>query len=228
MMDNQRIAQFTIDDFEEKVISTKTFWPYSDIPEVKEALARGSLCWSGSEARFDIIDEKVYLTYPFLRKVYVLNRRFKVMDTFELKSLRQYQNGYCRNLSSEPPTTTYDRTYEQFRTYLSNLHIRDIQVLENLFIVRFVTPLNENDFLSKFPTPKETEDIGAYQGFFQSRDMYWLVYNTSNGNEELIRLSPEHRQGVFLDKNRLLVEKVFADREERYLMKYLLKKTLGE
>lgn len=226
--DQPTIARFVIDDYLQKVTSTKTFWPYNDIPEVKKALEEGSLCWSGSEARFDIIDDKIYLTYPFLRKVYALNKRFKIIDTYELKSLGHYQSGYCRDLSTDPPVTTYERTYEQYRTFLSNLHIRDIQVLDELLMVRFVAPLRESDFLPKFPTPNEAEDIGAYDGFFQPRDMYWLIYNTTNGSEQVIRLSPEHRQGIFLDKSRLLVEKVFPDREERYLMKYSLSKSLGE
>jgi hypothetical protein len=226
--DQPTIARFVIDDFQQKVISTDTFWPYTDIPEVSKALEQGSLCWSGSEARFDIVGDEIYLTYPFLRKVYVLNRRFRVKEEYELKSLSDYQSGYCRDLTSEPPKDTYEQTYEQYRTYLSNFHIRDIQALDNLLIIRFVAPLSESDFLPGFPTRKEAEDILAYQGFFQSRDMYWLIYNRDSGKEQVIRLSPEHRQGIFLDKRRLLVEKVFPDREEGYLMKYTLSQPIGQ
>lgn len=225
-VDQPTIAQFTIDDFEQKVISKETFWPYTDMNEVREALKNQSLSWSGSEARFDIVDDEIYLTYPFLKKVFVLDKRFKIKETYELKSIGRYQSGYSRDLAGDPPSNTYEQTYEQFRTFLSNLHIRDIQVLDRLIMVRFVMPLDENEFLSKFPTAKDAQDVVAYQGFFQSRDMYWLVYNMDTGDEQLIRLSPEHRQGVFLDKNRLLVEKVFPDREERYLMKYTLQNPL--
>ena len=50
-------------------------------------------------------------------------------------------------------------------------------------------------------------DIVNYQGFFQTRDKYWLVFNTTNGKEELIRFSPEHKKGVFLAKKQTVGRK---------------------
>ena len=216
------LAQFIIDDNQERVISKNTYWPYTDIPEVKSALEAGKLCWSGSEARFDIQDDNIYLTYPFLRKVYKLNQRFELEATYELQTLAGYKGGYCRDLAAKAPENTYERTYRQYHTYLSNLHIRDIQVMDELIMLQFVVPMEESKFLPNFPTAAQARDIGAYQGFFQPRDMYWVIFNTDTGQEKVVRLSDEHRQGVFLDKNRLLVEKVLDDVEDRYLVKYRL------
>lgn len=226
--ESSAIARFVIDDYQHSIKSVKTFMPYRDIPEVKKALATESVCWSGNEARFQVVGDYIYLTFPFSDQVYVLDENFKIRQAYKLKTFGQYNSGYCLAMTDQLPETTYDRTYAQYHTYLGNAHISNLQVLDNLLIVQFVAPLPENDYLPKFPTRDEAQDITAYSGFFQKRDKYWLIYNMDNGNEQLIKLPPGHQQGIFLDRKRMLVEKTYTDIEDRYLMKYTLSTPVGQ
>lgn len=221
------VAQFVINDDDERITSVNTFMPYKDLPKIKNALASESVCWSGNEARFQVVGANTYLTFPFSEKVYVLNEDFEIKDTYDLKFFKQYSTGYCLPMTEKLPETTYERTYDQYHAYLGNAHISDLQVLGNLLIVQFVAPLPENEYLPKFPTRSQAQDISAFSGFFQKRDKYWLIYNTDNGNEQLIKLSPYHGKGIFLDEQRMLVEKTYPDNDDRYLMKYTLNSPLG-
>ena len=223
------IARFEINEYQQKIVSVKTFLPYSELPEIKESLKNDNVCWYGQEPIFQIVDDKIYLTYSFSNEVYVLDNKFKMIQRIKLNALTELREvKKCVDFVPKMPDNLYDRTYLQFELYLSNLHITDLQVLDDLIILQFVKPLQEKDFLSKFPTREEAMDIVNYQGFFQTRDKYWLVFNTTNGKEELIRLSPEHKKGVFLAKNRLLVEREFDNIEDRYLMKYTLPEAIGQ
>lgn len=223
------IARFEISELQQKVLSVKTFLPYEDLPEIKEAIATKKVCWYGSDAKFQVLNDKIYVTFSFSNEIFVLNREFEIEERFSLKSIEALRrNGRCIDLNAPKPETLYDRTYSQFETYLSNLHIAHIQVMDDLAILQFVLPLSEKEFLPKFPTEEQARDMVNYKGFFQTRDQYWLVYNMKNGNEALYRLSPEHGRGVFLDKNRLLVEKALDDSESQYLMKYTMPEAIGQ
>jgi hypothetical protein len=223
------LAQFEISELQQKVLSVKTFFPYENLPEIKEAIATKKVCWYGSDAKFQVLNEKIYVTFSFSNEVFVLNRELEIEKRFALKAIEQLRlNGRCIDLNAPKPETLYDRTYSQFETYLSNLHITDIQVMDDLAILQFVLPLSEKEFLPDFPTEEQARDLVNYKGFFQTRDQYWLVYNMKNGNEALYRLSPEHGRGVFLDKSRLLVEKSSDDSESQYLMKYTMPQAIGQ
>ena len=45
------------------------------------------------------------------------------------------------------PDNLYDRTYLQFELYLSNLHITDLQVLDDLIILQFVNHFKKRLFI---------------------------------------------------------------------------------
>jgi hypothetical protein len=44
----------------------------------------------------------------------------------------------------------------------------------------------------------------------------------------LIKLPTEYKEGIFLDKRRMIVEKKFDDLEGFYLMKYTLTNPIGQ
>jgi hypothetical protein len=222
------LARFEINEYQQKIVSAKTFMPHKDLPEIKESLKEGKMFWFNPSPTFHTIGNKTYFTLSFSDCVYVLNENFKIEEKIKpkvLSEVKKAKNGSDFLLST--PLDYYDRTYHQYKTVLSNLYIRNIQVLEDLVIVQFSKPLKENEFLLKFPTRNEVNQ-GQMGGFAHKRDQYWLIYNLKSGKEELIKLPPDYGKGIFLDKKRMIVEKKFDDLEGFYLMKYTLPVPIGQ
>jgi hypothetical protein len=221
-------ARFEINEYQQKIVSAETFMPYKDLPEINESLKEGKTYWFDSKPLFHTIGNKTYFTLSFSDCVYVLNENFKIEERIKPKVLSEVnKNKSGSDFLLNKYVDYYDRTYYQFKNVLSNLYIRNLQVLDDLVIVQFSKPLKETDFLPKFPS-REQANEGQMKGFFQKRDQYWLIYNLKSGKEELIKLPPEYGTGIFLDKKRMIVEKRFVDLEGFYLMKYTLPEAIGQ
>tara|TARA_R110001599_G_scaffold544_1_gene2370 strand:- start:212 stop:1483 length:1272 start_codon:yes stop_codon:yes gene_type:complete len=222
------LARFEINEFQQKIVSAETFMPYKDLPEIKESLKEGKTYWFNPNPLFQTIGNKTYFMLSFSDCIYVLNEDFEIEEMIKpkvLSEVNKIKNG--SNFLLKTPYEYYDMTYYQYKNFLSNLYINNLQVLGDLVIVQFSKPLKEKDFLPKFPTRNQVNQW-QIDGFSQKRDQYWLIYNLKNGKEELIKLPPEYVTGIFLDKKRMVVEKRFDDIEGFYLMKYTLPNPIGQ
>ncbi|MFT7055737.1 MAG: hypothetical protein ACJAR3_001367 [Roseivirga sp.] len=224
------LARFEINEYQQKIVSAETFMPYENFPEVKESLKEGKIFWFNLYPMFHTVGNKTYLTFSFSNSVYVLNENFKIEERIKSKVLSEVEK--IKNGSDFLPRTpmqNYDRVYYRNKNAFSNLYITNLQVMDDLVMVQFAKPSEEKDFLPKFPTRQQAnEDRRNYEGFIHERDQYWLIYNLKSGKEELIKLPTEYKNGIFLDKRRMIVEKKFDDLEGFYLMKYTLTNPIGQ
>lgn len=224
------LARFEINEYQQRIVSAKTFMPYKSFPEVKKTLKEGKIFWFNLYPMFQAAGNKTYLTFPFSDCVYVLNEDFKIEKKLKSKVLSKFKKiKKGSDFLLNTPTDYFDRVYYRNKNAFSNLYISNFQVLNDLVIVQFSKPSEEKDFLPKFPTRQQAnEDLRNYQGFVHKRDQYWLIYNLKSGKEELIKLPTEYQKGIFLDKKRMIVEKKFDDLEGIYLMKYTLPNQIGQ
>ncbi|WP_339700007.1 hypothetical protein [uncultured Roseivirga sp.] len=222
------LARFEINEYQQKIVSAETFMPNKGLPEIKESLKEGKTYWFNPNPLFQIIGNKTYFMLSFSDGIYVLNEDLEIEEMIKpkvLSEVNKIKDG--SNFLLKTPYQFYDMTYYQYKNFLSNLYINNLQVLGDLVIVQFSKPLKGKDFLPKFPTRNQVNQ-GKVGGFSQKRDQYWLIYNLKNGKEELIKLPPEYLTGIFLDKKRMVVEKRFNDIEGFYLMKYTLPNPIGQ
>lgn len=224
------LARFEINEYQQKIVSAKTFMSYERFPEVKEDLKEGKIFWFNLYPMFQTVGNKTYLTFPFSDCVYILDENFKIekrIKSLVLSEVKKVKNG--SDFLHNTPRDYYDLVYYRNKNAFSNIYITNLQTLDDLVIVQFSKPSEEKDFLPKFPTREEVnKDQMNYEGFIHKRDQYWLIYNLKSGKEELIKLFPEYKTGIFLDKKRMLVEKTFDDIEGFYLMKYTLPEAVGQ
>jgi hypothetical protein len=221
------IAQFVIDGNKGKVVEASTKLPLSQFNVVKAGLANRTISWGGREAIFREYQGRFFLTFPFSKTVYIYNDGFEQVDQLVLKTLHLYDPGF--SFSMQPtPEELYDRTYLEFRAYLENSFIKNMQIMDSLLIVQYQAPLNESEYLYGFPTKKEIQTQDNWEDFFVKTDQTWLIYDLKTKREKLIRLSKEHDLGTFLSDRRMLVTKEIPGVEDAYIFKYDLQTPISE
>lgn len=221
------IAQFVIDDRQEKIIESSTKLPLMQYEEIKKGVDNRSISWGGREAIFREHNDQFYVTFPFAKSVYVYDSEFQEVDRISLKTLHLYEPGFSYKMQPTPDEL-YDRTYLEFRTYLESSFIKNMQITDDLLIIQYQAPLKESDYLHNFPTKNEILTKDNWEGFFVKVDQMWLIHDLQTGKEKLIRLSSEHDLGTFLDKNRLLVTRNIDGIEDLFIFKYLLKESISD
>lgn len=224
------IGHFEINEYQQKILSAESLFSYQDFPDIEESLKKDKIFWFDLYPLFEHVGDKFYLTFTFSDIVYVLNEDFKVENEIKSEILSEIKKS---NIGSDfllqTPSEYYDLVYYRNKNAYSNLHIKNIQILNDLIIVQFSKPLDEEDFLPDFPTKKQVyESQSALQGFVHRRDQYWLIYDLNSSEENLLKLPREYGTGIFLDKKRILVEKSFDNLEGFYLMKYTLQNAISD
>ena len=221
------IAQYVIDDSEGMVISAETHLKYNEFKEVKTALKESKISWGASDPIFRKHDDNYFVTFPFSKSIYIFDSEFNPVDELEIKTFKGFDVGF--SFSMQPtPKKLYDRTYLEFRAYLENNSIKNIQLIDNLLVIQYQPPLAESDYLHRFPTENEVMNSGDWSPFFMTVDQFWLIYNLETKEERVIRLPKENRTGMFLDDKTMLVNKYIDGVEDRYILKYILKTRLSE
>ena len=225
--DTDVLARFEINEHQQKIVSAESYIPYNSLSEIQESLKTGKSYWFNPHPLFFNQNNILYFVLPFSDTIYVFDENFKLEKKIKsdvLSKIREIKNG--SEFFLKPTQDYYELTYYQYKNVLGNLYIKNLQVLDGLLVIQFQKPLLEKDFLPKFPTRDQFDK--RQKGFYQERDQYWLIYNLENGEEELLKLTENHRNGTFLDEKRLLVEKKFDDIEGFYLMKYTLPEAIGQ
>ena len=220
------LAEFEIDDLSGKVLTAKTVLPFVDFDEIKNALNEKEFAWGSDHSIFTKVADKLYLTFPFSRQVYVFDDNYQLIEQVKLNALSQYEVGASIKMA-DVYYDLYERTFADFSAYLSNLTVRGIQLYENYLIVQYEVPLKESEYLKFFPTEKEAYETDNWGGFFQERDQFWLIHNLTDSSERFIRLPKGHHFGSFLNHNQLLVESR-ADSDESLLLKYTLSESIKD
>ena len=98
------------------------------------------------------IGNKFYYALSFSDHIYVLDEKLQIKKEIRPKVLSEVNKG--KNGSDfllETPRQFYDRSCYQFKNYLGNLYLSNLQVIDELLIVQFQKPLLEKEFLPKFP-----------------------------------------------------------------------------
>ncbi|GAB5524556.1 MAG: hypothetical protein Roseis2KO_24280 [Roseivirga sp.] len=220
------IAQFIIDDRQEKVIKASTKLPLKQYEEIKRGLDDRSISWGGREAIFREYNGQFFLTFPFSKVVYVYNQEFEEIDRISLQTLHLYDPGFSYPMQTTPEQL-YDRTYLEFRAYLENSFIKNIQIMNDLLIIQYQAPLKESEYLHRFPTKKDIQTKDNWEDFFIKVDQTWLIHDLKTKKEKLIRLPKDHDLATFLDERRLLIMKEIKGVEDPYIFKYYLKEPLS-
>ncbi|MFT7421428.1 MAG: hypothetical protein ACI9QN_002359, partial [Arcticibacterium sp.] len=179
------IAQYLIDDSNGKVISATTHLKYTGFKEVKSALEESKINWGANDAIFRKYKENYFLTFPFSKSIYILDGEFNQIDELEIKTFMGFDEGFSFKMQ-RTPKKLYDRTYLEFRAHLENISIENIQLIDNLLIIQYQPPLNEGDYLHRFPTENEVMNSGDWSPFFISVDQFWLIYDLKTGEERVI------------------------------------------
>jgi hypothetical protein len=221
------IAQYLIDDSEGEIISAKTHLKYTEFKEVKSALEESKISWGANDAIFRKYKENYFLTFPFSKSVYIFDSEFNQIDELEIKTFMGFDEGFSFKMQ-RTPSKVYDGTYLDFRAYLENNSIRNIQLLDSLLIIQYQPPLHESEYLHRLPTENEVMRTGDWSAFYIIVDQYWLIYDLKTKQERVIRLPKGNRTGMFIDEKTMLVNKYNDDVEEQYIFKYRLKTGLSE
>ena len=129
------LARFEINEYQQKIVSAETFMPNKGLPEIKESLKEGKTYWFNPNPLFQIIGNKTYFMLSFSDGIYVLNEDLEIEEMIKpkvLSEVNKIKDG--SNFLLKTPYQFYDMTYYQYKNFLSNLYINNLQVLGDLVI----------------------------------------------------------------------------------------------